>query len=353
MRSLAWLAIIVACAPSPSSPLNAKHAWPLEVPLEGALGRYTASVDIGGESFGLAIDTGSTVLAVTSANCAACGSAGSTAFYQPRAKVKHLSGQAQYLYDEGEAGWTGSAYIDRVSIGGVGAESAVFAMTTESGIVAIADAIHADGILGMQPGEGSWIDAMVQTGMPRELAIDKCETNGTLWLGGAPAGSATWIAATPDYAVALHAIDVGSAHIALPSGGTSAFVDSGIAGLVVPQATFDAIAAELDRDDFFSGWLGSAAAFFHGGCVASPIRSALDRLPPIAIELDGLTLTIPATQSYALAWGSDEVCPALDVRDNYVAIGDVAMRSNTVIFEPGGARLGIEPAAACPTPDND
>ncbi len=344
------LAVLIGCATSsapPKSPLHGKTVWPIEVPLVGIIGRYAASVDIGGESFGLAVDTGSTLLAVTGADCDACGSDGSTAVYQPHRDVKHLTGQIEYLYDDGQVGWTGSAYLDHVSIDGIGVDMPVFAISNESGVVAVGDEVHADGILGMAHGDGSWIDAIVKTGMPAEFAIHKCDTTGTLWLGGAPAGSATWVAATPNYGVRLSSIGIGSAHIELPAA-TKAFVDSGTAGLVVPQPTYDAIIAELDRDTFFRGWLGSAAAFFsQSGCVSSPIRKALDRLPPITIELDGLTLTIPATQSYALPWGDDKVCPALAARDRYVAIGDIAMRSNTVIFRPGG--IGF----AAPTPCND
>jgi hypothetical protein len=349
MRSCV-LAVLIGCSASstpPKSPLHGKTVWPIEVPLVGMIGRYAASVDIGGESFGLAVDTGSTLLAVTGADCQTCSSDGSTAFYQPRRDVKHLAGQIDTRYDEGQVGWTGSAYIDHVSIDGVGSDVPVFAISNESGVVAVADVVHADGILGMAHGDGSWIDAMVKTGMPAEFAIHKCDTTGTLWLGGAPAGSATWVAATPDYEILLTSISIGSTHIALPAV-TKAFVDSGIAGLVVPQATYDAIVAELDHDPFFKGWFGSAAAWFsQSGCVSSPIRKALDRLPPITIELDGLTLTIPATQSYAMPWGDDKVCPALAARENYVAIGDVAMRSNTVIFEPGGLRIGFAPPTAC------
>jgi hypothetical protein len=349
---LAFLAIFVACAPAatpPKSPRLAKTAWPIEVPLAGMLGRYAASVDIGGESFGLAVDTGSTLLAVTGADCRSCDDAGSTAIYQPRRTVKHLDGQIEMFYDEGQVKWTGSAYVDRVSIEGAGTDVPVFSISNEAGVVAIADVVHADGILGMAPGQGSWIEAMVHDGMPREFAIHKCDTSGTLWLGGAPAGSATWVAATSDYGIALTSIEIGSAHVELPAA-TKAFVDSGTAGLVVPQATYDAIVAELDRDPFFSGWFGSAASWFNeSGCVSSPIRAALDRLPPITIALDGVTLTIPATQSYAMPFGDDKVCPMLAVRDDYVAIGDVAMRSNTVIFKPGDLRIGFAP----PTPCND
>src|ERR1700761_6641236 len=189
---LASLAIVAGCAAAPASPklpALAKATWPLEVPLAGMLATYVASVDIGGESFGLQVDTGSPLLAVAGANCKPCGSAGSTAFYQPRPEVQHLDGQLGYRYDEGELGWTGSAYVDRVSIDGAGTDAPVFAMSNESGMVAVSNIAHVDGILGMLPGEGSWVDAMVKAGMPREFAIHKCDTTGTLWLGGAPAGS--------------------------------------------------------------------------------------------------------------------------------------------------------------------
>jgi hypothetical protein len=341
---LAFLTLVVACAPSPSSPLQAKTAWPLEVPLAGAFGRYAADVDIGGDAFALSIDTGSTLLAVSGTNCAACDSDGTSGFYQPRRNAKPLNVVLDSRYDEGQAGWRGSAFVDRVSIAGVGAEIPVFAMSNEVGMVAAVGVVRADGILGMKGGRGSWIDAIVKTGMPDEFAIHKCDVNGTLWLGGAPAGSASFVAATPEYGVALHAIDVGSAHVELPPD-TTAVVDSGVAGLVVPPAAYDAITAELDQNYVFGGWFGSAAAWFDAGeCVPMLVPELLDRLPPITLVLDGITLTIPAKQAYAMPTDDEQVCPTLAARGSYVE-----MRTATVIFDRARHRIGFAP----PTPCND
>jgi Xylanase inhibitor C-terminal len=235
---------------------------------------------------------------------------------------------------------------DRVATRGVGAEIPVFAMSSEVGMVAAVGAMHPDGILGLKGGRGSWIDAMVKTGMPDELAIHECDVNGTLWLGGAPTGSATFVAATAEYAVALHAIDMGSARVELPPD-TAAVVDSGLAGLVVPPATFDAITAVLDQDMVFSAWFGSAAKWFDDEvCVPMVVPELLDWLPPITIELDGLTVTIPAKQAYAMPAG-EQVCPTLAARGSYVALGDVMMRSATVIFDRARHRIGFAAATPC------
>jgi hypothetical protein len=347
----AFLAIVIGCAPAtpPVQPERAP-AVPVEIALTGRLGRYAGRFDIGGESFGLAIDTGSELIAVAGAGCPTCDADGSTAYYQPGPKVKRLGGNVVSKYDEGQLGWSGDAYLDRVSADGLGAPVVVFAMTDETDMVLIGeDIVHADGILGLAgSGETSWLDALARTGVRDELAIHKCETTGTLWLAGAPeTGPATFVDATDDYAVALHSVAVGSAHVELPPN-TEAIVDSGAPGLVVPRAAYDAITAELDRNMYFAGLFGSGATWFGSdNCVPNPLPKLLDRLPPVTIELDGLTMTIPATQSYALPWPPDKVCPGLRTREDFVSIGDVAMRAGTVIFDRAAHRIGFAPATAC------
>ncbi|HEX4455413.1 MAG TPA: pepsin-like aspartic protease [Kofleriaceae bacterium] len=354
MRLLAILLAAVACTPPPQmpSPPNA----PVAIPLTGAVGRYVGRFDVGGESFGLAVDTGSELLAVASPACAACGRDGTTAYYKPGRHATNLHRQARGAYDEGTFGWTGDAYIDTVGVDQLGAPITMFAMTDESSIVVIGETIHADGIIGLAgSGATSWLDALARTGVPDVFAMHKCASSGTLWLGGYDgAGSAQYVASDSSYNVALHGIDVGSAHVELPPE-TVAAVDSGAAGLVVPQATFDAITAELDRDAMFRAVAGGSAAAWFASSSCVPLEPAFLRfLPPLTIELDnGLTMTVPASESYAVPMPPDRVCPGLDVRDNYSSIGDLAMRHGTVVFDRGAKRIGFAPPAACPTPDND
>ncbi|HEY1811269.1 MAG TPA: pepsin-like aspartic protease [Kofleriaceae bacterium] len=335
---------------SPPAPVSATRATasPVAIPLEGAIGRYVGTFDIGGESFGLAIDTGSELIAVASPACTTCGQDGTTAYYTPGPHAKALHRQIRNAYDEGQFGWTGDAYLDTVTAGDDSAPTVVFAMTDESSMVAIGDGVHADGLIGLAgDGATNWLDGLAHTGVPDVFALRKCKTTGTLWVGGYDdAGSAMYVDTTPSYDVALHRIAIGSARIELPQG-TMAAVDSGTAGLVLPQPAFDAVVAELDRDPFFSGWFGSAAAWFaKAGCEPLPLPAVLDRLPPITIELDGISLTLPAAESYAMPWG-DEVCSVLAARDNYVSIGDLPMRSNVVIFDRARHRMGFAPATRC------
>jgi Eukaryotic aspartyl protease len=343
------LLAVVACAPPPvSAPSPPKQ--PVAVPLTGAVGRYVGRFDVGGESFGLAVDTGSRLLAVASPACAPCGRDGTTAYYKPGRHATNLHHKGYAAYDEGTFGWTGDAYIDQVGVDQVGASMMMFAMTDESSIVIVSDTIHADGIIGLAgSGTTNWLDALAHTGVPEVFAMHKCPSTGTLWLGGYDgAGSAQYVASDSDYNVALHSIDIGSAHVELPPD-TVAAVDSGAAGLVVPQATFDALTAELDRDSYFHTLAeGSAAAWFaNPSCIEFP-PEFLRFLPPLTIELDGgLTMTVPASESYAVPLPPNRICPGLDVRDNYTSIGDLAMRHGTVIFDRARNRVGFAPATPC------
>jgi hypothetical protein len=349
MRCLAFVLAAVACAPPPVAAPTSASA-PIAVPLAGGVGRYVGHFDVGGESFGLAIDTGSELLAVASPRCAACGRDGTTAYYTPGKHAQNLHRQFHGMYDEGEFGWTGDAYIDTVGVDKLGAPVVVFAMTDESDIVVVSEEIHADGIFGLGgSGATNWLDALAHKGVPDVFAIHKCPSTGTLWLGGYDgAGSAQYVSTDASYNVALRSIAVGSGRFDLPAD-TMATVDSGTAGLVVPRATYDAIVAELDRDPRFQAIAGSAAAFFaNPGCVDMPVETVLDNLPPLTIELDGVTLTVPAAQSYAVPWPPNRICPVLAARDHWSSIGDLAMRYGTVIFDRETNRIGFAPPTACP-----
>jgi Eukaryotic aspartyl protease len=346
MRLLAIAIAAVACTPPPASPTPPKG--PIAIPLEGALGRYVGRFEIGNQSFGLAVDTGSELVAVASPACMQCGSDGTTAYYTPGKRAKPLQRQVRNAYDEGQIGWTGDAYLDTVGVDSVSAPTVVFAMTEESSMVVVADGVHADGLIGLA-GDGvtNWLDGLARTNIPDEFALRKCETTGTMWVGDYDdAGSAVFVDSSLDYDVALQRIAIGSASIELPPN-TRAVIDSGTAGLVLPRATYDAVVAALDRDPTFSGWFGSGAAWFDKAtCEPVLLRHLLDRLPPITIELDGVSITLPAAESYAMPWG-DEVCPTLATRDDFVLLGDLPMRSNVVVFDRSGRRIGFAPPTSC------
>lgn len=349
VRALA-LVLALGCTPPPVAGAEHVAAKPVTVPLVGRLGRYAGRFDVGRASFSLAIDTGSRLLAVAGPGCDACDRDGTTAYYAPGPHAIALHRQGRGAYDEGQLGWTGDAYVDTVAVDGLAAPVELFAMTDETDIVVVGDdVIHADGLLGLGgSGDTNWPDALARSGVPDVFAIHKCDTDGTLWIGGyAGAQAASYVPASSRYEVALHAVGLGSARFELPAD-TTAVVDSGTAGLVVPPATYNAIVAELDRDPVFSRMVGSADAWFaQAGCTLFP-EAQIDKLPPLTLELDGVSITLPASQSYAMPWPPDEVCPVLAAREDWVAIGDLPMRSNVVIFDRENKRIGFAPSAtAC------
>jgi Eukaryotic aspartyl protease len=343
------LALVAACAPPPASPTRPSRS--VEVPLTGVIGRYAGQFDIGGESVSLAVDTGSELVAVASPDCDACANDGATAYYSPGSHAVDLHDTWTSAYDRGQMGWVGHAYRDTVAAGALAAPITIYAMSDEAAMILKTDRVSADGIFGFAgDGATNFPDALAREDhVPDVFALRKCATTGTLWLGGYDdADAATYVPANSYYDIALHAIDVLGTRVELPTN-TVATVDSGGAGLVVPQAAYDALVAQLDRVPRFHTFFGSADAFFRDhSCQAAPV-DIVDSLPPITLELDGIAITVPAAQSYAVPLGRFHVCSALTVRSS-VSIGDILMRSNVVVFDRARHRIGIAPPTPCPSP---
>src|ERR1700753_634055 len=91
---------------------------------------------------------------------------------------------------------------------------------------------------------------------------------------------------------------------------------------------------------------GSADAWFSTGDCEPVVLPFLADLPPITLELDGVSIAVPATQSYATTI-AERTCPTLLVRD-WTGVAALPMRSSVVVFDRARHRIGFAPPTPCP-----
>jgi hypothetical protein len=333
---------------------------------------WTVPVKIGGQSFELALDTGSTTTCVGASSCTTCAGTG---LYKPGPGAVDEHTPASSVYDSGEISWSGEVFEDAVGVGGAPAVRVKFgAISTQQNFI-----MGKDGILGFGPtmlevpGTTSAVDALVHAGMPDVFAVKLCPDDAHLWLGGFDPAAATGpvqyaplVAATksmPWYDVLVSGIEIGGAPLDVPAATWGpALVDTGGPSFIVPQIVFTAFTNALAANAAFTSHFGDAPTFFqsYSQCKPSSATPAeLDAaLPPFTLQLGPadapVRLVLPATRSYlvpATFYGSaaGSWCPGVVGLAGMKTfdIGDAILRSSIVVFDRAGKRLGFAPHAGC------
>jgi hypothetical protein len=355
----------------------------LAIPLTGCAPFYTAAVTLGGtQTFQLAVDTQSTTLAVAGADCPTCADAGVSPVYRPGPSAVDTNAMASSLYAAGSIGWTGEVYKDTVQVGGafmpVTAEIAV--METQTGLFGMGGTGAAcglgEGIVGLAPadvavaGTNGFFDQLVATGVPNVFAVQLCDTNGFLWLGGFdPARTLAPPQFTPMvsnqfYAVQLSGVTVSGQSLGVPLsayGNGTTILDSGGPLFYLPSAVFSAVVAALVADPVFQQTVGGADWFSTGSCVSlSPTRAQLDAmLPQLTVTFGqnpGVSIQASATSSYLSIYpygGQTYWCPGIAAWDPSWGTDIVAdlggpFLDSIVIFDRQNQRVGFAPHADCP-----
>jgi hypothetical protein len=364
---------------------------PIALALSGCYTAHTVPVTIGGSQvFALNVDTGSSTLGVAAQGCTECAEAGVTPLYVPGTGATDLHKTVDALYGGGELGWTGEAYEDTVSIGGLGAPVDFGAMTTQLSYFFpdLCDAPDGgtvpapyQGIVGfapdmeLLPGTNEYYDQVVHAGLtPDVFAIELCHVGGTMWFGGYdPAATTGPMQYTPmgtsdGYTVGWTSLTVGptSTGVSVPLPATTqATLDSGGQEIIVPDATFQAIANALDADpgvvaQLGAAWLSSTAESFVNCVLLDESPAALDALLPSLTLTFGtvkpIQVTLTATQSYlGYSYGSGsqvEYCQtlvdgvALELPDLFY-LGQSLMMGNVVVHDRAHGMLGIAPGKPC------
>ncbi len=358
---------------------------PVAVPLTGCASvGYGAPVTIGGQTFQLSVDTGSTDMGVALTTCSDCGVSPEYA-----APGGSCSGSAMSDFGGGSmtSGWTAKVCAADVQVGSEKPTvSMAFAgITTQTNFFISYDCAGtaSEGILGLGPidldtigttKDDAYFTALVQKGVPDTLALLLCSTKGVLWFGGY---DATYAAGPPEFtpmsmsaswAVNLLSIGVGMHDV----GGADSLslIDTGTWGFYMPTEAYNALVAALGTDSGAASVFGAGALdanffqgnFFSGTCVAplggqsqAQINAAL---PPMTLTLPKLsggsfTLSLPATQSYLAPFrvkGSLEYCSAIAdnaMIGNVTILGNAVLQAYITILDEGSRQVGFAPQHYC------
>ena len=352
--------------PPDAQPLTGVAAIPLTGAADGSF--YTASVGVGGQSFDMIIDTGSTTTAVAGQSCTNCGvspryTPGSTATDQ------HQAASAQY----GSGSWNGEIFKDQVGLGqGTPAVPVKIASITSQQTFFQGGGV--EGLLGLggdallTQGTTSFLDGIVAAGVKDIESFQMCDARGgTMWLGGY---DASHTGADPQYTamksptqqlyymVQLSDMKLGSTSIGFTS--STAIADTGTSLFYVPQTAANNIVAQANKatalwQGTFTSQQGIYCAMAKSGVTAAQIDSTM---PPLTMTFPGtsgsFTMSIPATSSYMLDGGSGLWCigitynSQLGLPSNFVLMGDVGLRGMVTIFDRTKNQVGFAPSKGCP-----
>jgi hypothetical protein len=400
------LVSIVACGdnvkpqatPDAAPPVDAPGQTVTAIPLTSPGGVfYTANVTIGGQTFALDVDTGSTTIGVAGSACTAC--TGVSPLYTPGDGAMDTMRTASTQYGDGST-WSGEIFTDMVALGSVMPEVAVgfVNITGENGFFDGNMNLY-QGIFGLgpslllEPGTTSYLDALKATGMSTSMSFELCDDHGTMWLGGYdPAAAAGPSVYTPIVGAngfwSVHVTDIALGGTSLPADPQAAgapIVDTGTTLWYMPSgvvtAIMDAVNADPGKEALFGDAVlggfgggsgsgsGSGSGFGSGSgsgsggghhnsrCLtaAGVTADQVDAmLPPMSLTFpDGqggtVTLTAPATKSYLDDFGNGRFCLNVSNGTNLgVSImGDRFLRSFVTTIDIPNSRIGFAPDKGC------
>jgi alpha-tubulin suppressor-like RCC1 family protein len=367
------------------------------VPLTGCpfIG-YNAPVTVGGQSFQLVIDTGSTDTAVALSTCTNCGVSPE---YSPASGT--CSGTVSDTYGISVSGsatsWSGencSALVAvgkelpavTIQFGGIANQSGFFypydcSMNPNNTLM--------QGILGLGPIGGdtlgqatddAYFNELVSNGISDKMAVLLCSFGGQMWFGGYdPAYASGSPQYTPMTAAqsaywSVNLTDVGLGGTSLGGADSQATVDTGTGELVLLTAAYNLLTTALTTNSGVASVFGEGSAFgstafdssfFSGAECLAPMgcqtRADVDSaLPPLTLTFPNqgspgsFTLTLPASQSYLVpivSNGATYYCWYVeDAQSNQAGntiLGDAVLRANITLFDEGNNQVGFVPQNYC------
>jgi hypothetical protein len=356
------------------------------VPLQACIPLlYTAAVQVGSQTFQMNLDTGSTSLGVASTACSNCGV---TPEYTPGVTAMDQMQTATSQYASGS--WSGEVYQDSVGFASdptiplnfvaISTQSSFFFPNTQCG----PSRQGYQGIIGFDrataavAGTNAFFDQFVAAkGIANVFATELCDTGGTLWLGGFDATAATAapqytpvttdMASTFYYTVDLETITVAGVGtpVAVAAAGqlTDTVVDTGTSVFVVPTVTFDSLAAAIAGTPGFQMVFGAnaGAAWFSSqvpcggvGMTKAQIDAALPALTLSYGTAPGVTIQVPPSESYLMAYGQYGWCSMMTPLASgpqfplAAILGAPFLRSQITIYDRANNRIGFAPHAPCP-----
>ncbi len=353
------------------------------IPLTGCpFTAYSAPVTIGGQTFSLQIDTGSTDTGVALATCKNCGVAPPE--YTP--PDGGCSGSTQASYGSG-ASWQAEVCSASVEVGAeLPAVTIDFAgITSQSGFFLNHDCQGdsvpslSQGILGLGPigldtlggnADDAYFNELVKQGITDTLAVLLCSLDGYLWFGGYDAQYAsgapqvTPMTNSAFWSVSLSSVGVGTTN--LGGADNQAVVDTGTWGFFMPTSAYNGLVTAVSTNDGGTAVFGAgtlSATFFNEGQCAVPTggqtQSQVDSaLPPMTLTFPGdagpFTLSLPPTESYLAPettnGGTTYYCVSVadeGAESGLTILGAAVLRANITVFDEGHGQIGFVPQSYC------
>jgi hypothetical protein len=350
-------------------------------PLSGcAITDYSAAVTVGGQTFQLLVDSGSTTTGVASDGCHNCGV---SPLFHAGANTADTQQTVSAFYGDG-SGWSGRALGDDASVAGLAPLGLTFAaidsqsngfFTAGNCIVGAPLRMNDQGILGLGPADlalsptQGYLDNLAQRGGTADVfSVQLCGVGGRIWFGGYdPAYTTatpqyTAMVASPYYAVTVS--DVLAGGTSLGYGATTfgpSLVDTGTTAFFVPDNVFTSLTSTVAANATFALNFGGASWFTNGFCTtpnngltAAQLDAALPTLTlkfPSSTPAGFISVQLLATESYLLriedTMGNAFYCPAV-FPSTMTIIGGNMMRSQITIFDRQGSQIGFAPRQSCP-----
>jgi hypothetical protein len=343
------------------------YAIPLTTPDESFWG---PQVTIGGQSFMMDLDTGSTTIGVAAMGCTQC--TGVTPLYTPGTGATDDHKTASTTYAD-NSGWSGEIYTDTVGLGHGSPDVKVdFAAMTRQRKFFYQNQYQ--GIFGLgapenaEPNTGAYFDIATQTGMTGIMAFELCADGGTMWLGGF---DATHTSAAPQYTPLIpvtanqpfYAIDITGMSLGGTSVGSGAatfqepVVDTGTTYFYLPTPVETALISAINASSGFKTLFGANAKVADDpngtgvGCVtmAGVTAAQVDQsLPPLVINMPNkaggadISVSVPALRSYMYDAGNGQFC--LGIADggtqDATTMGDVIMQGFVTVIDVQHQQVG-------------
>ncbi len=382
LTSAAWCAaLLAACGggdgpPAPDADYAPDPAWPAStaIPLaRGALGSfYSADVTIGGTTFALAVDTGSTTTGVAAAACRDCNDV--TPVYAPGATAVDAHATASAAYADGSR-WSGEIYSDDVGLADGTPSERISLVAIDSGPGFFRDP-SAEGILGLGPNDlldaatTSYAADAARTASG-QIGFELCDDTGTMWIGTPDVAAGVLppdmtpmlprTAADPYYEIAIADLGLGDTSLGFDASALGhAVVDTGTTNFYVPAPVLAALVTAVDDTPGLAPLFGSGAlsasdpsACLVGESVTSDRVDAA--LPPLAVTFpiaggDGtFTARVPATRSYLAETSSGTFCLAVGDQSGgpSLLLGDTFLRGFVTVIDPRAQLVGFAVDAGC------
>ncbi|HEV7558794.1 MAG TPA: pepsin-like aspartic protease [Kofleriaceae bacterium] len=374
MRALTFVSVslFIACGGDdgdhPDAPIDAPVVTAQSYPLQSIMGgiAYMVSVQVGGQTFALDADTGSTTLGVAATACTSCAV---TPKYTPGATAMDMGTTSSSTYGDGTS-WSAENFSDTVELVGEGSnvnmrfgsiqmQNGFFRGNIDQGIIGFGDPIIA------LAGTDSFVTKRTAAGDKAEFAFQLCPTSGTMWFGGYDSSATAAgpqfspmvaISRTqPFYEVTISKATIGTTALSLSGG---AVVDTGTSVMIVPPAVETKLLSSITSSAGYTAIFG-AQQLTDQNCVdpGTHTNAEIDAmLPPFTITLPGaagnppFTLSLPATQSYLLAQQGAMCLGVIGASGVPVILGDTVLRPFITIFDVENKQIGFAPQKGCALP---